>query len=114
MDRVKCIHDLMPPEWDRGPYSVIGELKRLLASIVDAGTNIDTGSAADAAYLYAHIGGVEYKLIVSKTAAELSKTSPSEDETARLRSALEAAADRLFDAGLNDAWADARAALEGK
>lgn len=36
------------------------------------------------------------------------------DEITRLRSALETAADRLFDAGLNDAWADARAALEGK
>lgn len=36
------------------------------------------------------------------------------DEIDRLRAALEAAADRLFDAGLNDAWADARAALGEK
>ena len=33
------------------------------------------------------------------------------DERDRLRDALEDAADTLFDAGLNDAWASARAAL---
>ena len=36
------------------------------------------------------------------------------DEIEKLRAALEAAADRMFDAGLNDAWAEARTALEGK
>ena len=35
-------------------------------------------------------------------------------EIERLRAALNAAADRLFDAGLDDAWADARAALEDR
>ena len=42
----------------------------------------------------------------------LEETARLTDEIERLRSALEVAADRLFDAGLNDAWADARAALE--
>lgn len=37
-----------------------------------------------------------------------------EAENERLRAALETASDALFDTGLNDAWAAARAALEKK
>lgn len=44
----------------------------------------------------------------------LEETARLSDKIARLHSALEVAADRLFDAGLNDAWADARAALGDK
>ena len=41
-----------------------------------------------------------------------SKRCPCLEEIDRLRLALETAADRMFDAGLNDAWADARTALK--
>ena len=60
----RIVFDLTPPDWDGGPYNVACELKRLLAHVADYGTSIDSGTTAAAAYLYAQIGGVEYRITV--------------------------------------------------
>ena len=41
--RVKMVHDLIPDDWDRGPLGLAHELREFLKSIVDEGTNIDSG-----------------------------------------------------------------------
>ena len=55
--RVKIVHDLIPPEWDKVPLSLAHELREFLKSIVDEGTNIDSGGG-DGVTLLGRGGGL--------------------------------------------------------
>lgn len=63
--RVRIIHDLVPADWDQGPLSLAHELRQMLKSVVDAGTNIDSGGGDGIADLWPIIGGVEYYIQIS-------------------------------------------------
>lgn len=108
-DSSKVVHNLIPSEWDRGPYNVANELKYLLCPIADAGTSIDTGTSDGLADLWVTVDGEEYHLTVKRAGCDA--TGGAVFDASRIRAALERAADALFDAGLKDDWALARAAL---
>lgn len=74
-DSSTIVHRLIPPEWDSGPHSVASELKRLLASVADHGTSIDSGTMDGEAHLWVTIDGTEYFITVEK-ASVLSKNNP--------------------------------------
>lgn len=65
--RVKIVHDMIPSEWDKGPISLAHELRTMLKSIVDAGTNIDSGGGDGIADLHPVISGVEYHIQIKRS-----------------------------------------------
>lgn len=74
-DSSAVVHRLIPPDWDNAPYSVASELKRLLVSMSDHGTSIDSGTMDGQAHLWVTIGGTEYFIAVEKTSGR-SKNNP--------------------------------------
>ncbi len=60
--RARMVHGLIPSGWDKGPISLAHELRQMLKSIVDAGTNIDSGGGDGIADLHPVIGGIEYHI----------------------------------------------------
>ena len=66
--RVKTVHDLIPPDWDKGPISLAHELREFLKSVVDEGTNIDSGGGDGVADLWPKIGGIEYHIAITSKA----------------------------------------------
>jgi hypothetical protein len=62
--RVRIVHDLVPRDWVRGPLSLAHELREFLKSVVDEGTNIDSGGGDGVADLWPTIGGREYHIRV--------------------------------------------------
>ena len=68
--RVKIVHDLIPPEWDKGPLSLAHELRQFLKSVADEGTSIDSGGMDGAADLWVKIGGVEYYIAISRSKSD--------------------------------------------
>ena len=74
-DRSTIVHRLIPPEWDSGPYSVASELQRLLASVADHGTSIDSGTMDGEAHLWVTIGGTDFFITVEKASGQ-SKSTP--------------------------------------
>jgi len=68
-------HCRILPGWDNGPYSVASELKRLLASVADHGTSIDSGTMDGQAHLWVTIGGTEFFITVEKALGR-SKSNP--------------------------------------
>ncbi len=68
--RVRIVHDMIPPEWDRGPISLAHELRTMLKPIVDEGTNIDSGGGDGIADLHPIISGVEYHIRITKSGAK--------------------------------------------
>lgn len=59
--------------FDMRPYSVVTELKRVLASLADHGTSMDSGTGSRSADLWLTIGGVEYFLTVRPSNNQLIK-----------------------------------------
>jgi len=110
MSNERIVHEIMPGHWDINPYSVACEIKSLIKSMADASTSIDSGAGDGVADLWLRVCGEEYHICVRRSGAN-SASSDVVFDVSRLRTALETAADALFDAGLNDAWAEARAAL---
>jgi len=74
-DSSSVVHSLIPTGWDNGPYSVASELKRLLASVVDHGSSIDSGTMDGQAHLWVTIGGTEFFIAVEKALGR-SKSNP--------------------------------------
>lgn len=54
--RVRIVHDLVPSNWDSGPLSLAHEIRQMLKSIVDVGTNIDSGGGDGIADLWPKVG----------------------------------------------------------
>jgi hypothetical protein len=73
--RVQIVHDLIPPEWDKGPLSLAHELRQMLKGIVDEGTNIDSGGGDGMADVWATIGGREYYISITAKG----KPAPAKD-----------------------------------
>lgn len=69
--RVRIVHDMVPPNWDQGPLNLAHELRQMLKSIIDAGTNIDSGGGDGVADLHPIIGGVEYWIQISTQKTDL-------------------------------------------
>lgn len=74
-DSSSIVHSLIPPDWDNGPYSVASELKRLLVSVADHGTSIDSGTMDGQAHLWVTIDGTKYFITVER-ASRWSKRNP--------------------------------------
>lgn len=71
----RIVHSLIPPDWDSGPYNMASELKRLLASVADHGTRIDSGTMDGQARLWVTVGGDKYFITVEKASGR-SKNNP--------------------------------------
>ena len=50
--------------FDMRPYSIVTEMKRLLAPIADEGSSMDSGTMDGEADLYLTVGGVEFFITV--------------------------------------------------
>lgn len=59
--------------FDMRPYSVVMELKRVLAALADHGTSMDSGTSARSADLWITIGGIEYFINVRPSNNQLIK-----------------------------------------
>ena len=71
----RIVFSLIPSDWEGGPYSVASELKRLLASVADHGTSIDSGTMDGRAHMWVTIGGTEFFITVEKASGR-SKSNP--------------------------------------
>jgi hypothetical protein len=71
----RIVYDLIPFDWNGNPYFVASELKRLLASVADYETSIDSGTMDGQAHLWVTIGGTEYFITVEKASGR-SKSNP--------------------------------------
>ena len=67
------LHDILPPDWDNGPISLVHEMCQLLKPIADQGTSMDTGTMDGEADMIISVGGVEYFIIVRRSNAQLAK-----------------------------------------
>lgn len=65
--RKRIVADLRPTDWDVVPAIVAGEIGELLKTIVDQGTNIDSGYGNGCGDLWFTINGVEFFLTVSRS-----------------------------------------------
>ena len=74
-ERVRVVEDLVAglSGWDRGPLSLIHELREMLKSIIDHGTEIDSGGGDGMADLWAKVQGIEYYMTVRRSNAQLMK-----------------------------------------
>lgn len=68
--QVKIVHDLIPPEWDKGPLSLAHEIRQFLKSVADEGTSIDSGGGDGCADLWVQIGGIEYYIAIARSKAQ--------------------------------------------
>lgn len=74
-DGSTIVSQITPAGWDGTLYSVASEMKRLLTSASDHGTNIDSGTMDGRAYLWVCIDGVEYFITVERSSGR-SKNNP--------------------------------------
>lgn len=65
--RMPKVMDVAPVEWDRGAGGLAAELARLLGSVKDAGTNIDTGMGDGVGDLWVTVSGIEYFITIRKS-----------------------------------------------
>jgi hypothetical protein len=66
-ERVRKMMDLIPEDWDKGPMVLSTELRTFLKTLVDEGTNIDSGGGNGLADLHPIIGGIEYHIQITTT-----------------------------------------------
>ena len=71
----RIVLDMIPPDWNGMPYSVVSEMKHMLASMADHDTGIDSSTMNGQAHLWVTIGGVEYFIVVEKSSGR-SKNNP--------------------------------------
>lgn len=64
--QVRIVHELIPPNWDKGPLSLAHEIRTLLKPVVDEGTSIDSGGGDGVADLWATVDGVEYYIAIKR------------------------------------------------
>jgi hypothetical protein len=65
--RRRIVADLRPTDWDVEPAIVTEEIRNLLTSIIDHGTNIDSGCGNGCGDLWFTVGGVEFFMTVSRS-----------------------------------------------
>ena len=66
-------HDVIHPDGDRKPLSVTDELRGLLDSVKDHGTEISSGTDGVSGDLWITIQGIEYFISIRKSNFQLSK-----------------------------------------
>lgn len=74
--QVRIVHDLVPADWDNGPLSLAHELRNMLKSVVDQGTGIDSGGGDGCADVWATISGVEYRIAITRSNAQVQQDEP--------------------------------------
>jgi len=74
-DSSAIVSQIIPAGWNGALYSVASEIKRLLTSASDHGTNIDSGTMDGLAYLSVCIDGAEYFITVEESSGR-SKNNP--------------------------------------
>lgn len=80
-------------DWDTSPYTIAVEMKRLLGSIIDSGTAVDSGLGSlfplgasepiaghSEASLYAFIEGKEFYITIRKSNQQLIKDGVTKEE----------------------------------
>lgn len=65
--RVRLVHELVPASWEKGPLLLAHEIREFLKSVVDHGSNIDSGGGDGVADLWAKVGGVEYHISIKRS-----------------------------------------------
>ena len=66
-ERVRALMSLVPKDWDSRPLTLAHEIRRLLGSLKDEGTSIDSGGGDGSANLWVTVGGVEYYLTIIRS-----------------------------------------------
>ena len=61
-NRHRIMHELVPPEWDKSALGLAHEIRAFLKSIIDAGTDIDSGGGDGIADLWPIIEGREFHI----------------------------------------------------
>lgn len=64
-ERVRRVMELIPSDWDKGPMILSTEIRNFLKTIVDEGTNIDSGGGDGLADLHPIICGIEYHVQIT-------------------------------------------------
>lgn len=71
--RVRQVMSIAPNEWDQGPLVLAHEIREFLKSVVDEGTNIDSGGGDGTADLWPKVGGVEYFISIRRSNKQTGK-----------------------------------------
>ena len=66
-ERVRVLMSLVPEDWDSAPLTLAHEISRLLGSLKDEGTAIDSGGGDGRANLWVTVDGVEYYLTICRS-----------------------------------------------
>jgi hypothetical protein len=66
-DQTKLVLDMIPDGWDKNPYLLALEIRELLQSVKDEGTNIDSGTNGEVGDLWLTVQGVEYYITIKKS-----------------------------------------------
>ena len=70
---IRWLHDVIPPDWDKRPISLVHEIMRFLENVKDEGTSIDSGTDGESGDLWVKIQGVEYWINIRKSNNQLVK-----------------------------------------
>lgn len=73
--RMSKVMDVAPAEWDRSAGGLAAELARLLGSVKDAGTNIDTAMGDGIGDFWVTVGSVEYFISIRRSNQQIAKES---------------------------------------
>lgn len=73
--RMSKVMNVAPAEWDRSAGGLAAELARLLGSVKDAGTHIDTGMGDGVGDIWVTVGSIEYFISIRRSNKQLAKDS---------------------------------------
>jgi len=71
--RQRKMMEIVPSNWDKRPLVLASEIKRLLGSVKDEGTDIDSGGMDDNADLWVTVDGREYYINIRPSNNQLLK-----------------------------------------
>lgn len=72
-NKIRILHDLIPPDWDQKPIGLAHEIRGFLLSVKDEGTEIDSGTADGSADLWVTVQGIEYYVNIKRSNGQLAK-----------------------------------------
>lgn len=70
-ERHRHVAGVLPEHWDRRPFALASEIREFLATVKDAGTEIDSGGMDGTGDLWVTVQGVEYFVSVRRSNKQL-------------------------------------------
>jgi len=78
--RATQVANMIPDDWDGKPLGLAHEIREYLKTVVDEGTEIDSGGSDGTGDLWATVGGVEYIINIKKSNFQLRREAEAESK----------------------------------